>query len=249
MRALTRVRRRRKPTYYITWFIIFFFFISVSTTILLTLPLWRIKKVLVQGTSIIPSQRVVNTARIPLEENIFFIDLKEPIKRLSLIPQISLVEIHRKLPDIILIKIFERKPIAVVLLGRESFVIDRDGIILKKEGNPAFQDITIPNISDLPVIRLKGQKLTAEHSMAIGSVIEGLTKFLEPKTLQIDLSQVSGIVLLVDDILKVKLGDVENLSKKIAVLGTLLSQPHLKWEDIEYIDIRVVTAPVIKFKE
>jgi len=256
---MTKIRRPRPIPWYIIWFIIFLFFTASVLSLFFSIPLFRIKYIQVEGTRILSSQKIKEKIDIKIGENIIFADYSEVKALFSGITQIKDYGIYRKFPNTIVIKILERKPAAVLISQGESMVVDLEGYILKvASGLPRSKTeklVQIENISELPVIRGftknmigKDVMLPATTSRMIMDSIGSLEKFLEPSSLQLELKGEDGVILLVQDILKVKLGDRRRIKEKIVVLKSLLPAIQGKWDDIEYVDIRYPESPVIVYK-
>ncbi|MCX5727054.1 MAG: cell division protein FtsQ/DivIB, partial [Candidatus Saganbacteria bacterium] len=115
-------------------------------------------------------------------------------------------------------------------------------------------DADVGDISAFPVIRgikkemVKDENLDRDIAGSIGGALTKLEVFLKPSSLQLDFADPGDISLLVEDMLRVKLGDMEKLPSKIDVLEALLPQVEGKWNDVSYIDIRYINNPVIKMR-
>ena len=253
------MRKRARPLrWYIIWYLILFFLLAAVFSVILTLPFWQIKSAIVIGAEILSPKIVEEITKVPIGENIFFADLNGSIQRLKEIKQIKDFGIFRSLPSTLVIKIIERKPLAVVQIGKESAIIDEEGVILKKtsgKGVGKFNvDADVGDISAFPVVKgikkemVKDESLDGDIAGSIGGAITKLEAFLKPSSLQLDFSDPGDISLLVEDMLRVKLGDTEKLPSKIDVLEALLPQVEGKWNDVEYIDIRYINNPVIKMR-
>jgi cell division septal protein FtsQ len=69
-----------------------------------------------------------------------------------------------------------------------------------------------------------------------------------PSKLQVNISDLQEIDLLADDTLRVRIGDANNLDKKIKLFETIFSRIKDKKDKIEYIDLRFPLFPVVKYK-
>jgi cell division protein FtsQ len=236
------------------WALVFFFAVASLLTILLTLPVWRINQVEVFGATMVSERYIKERAAIPLGDNLFFLNLKKPTASLAQVWQFADCKIKKRLPATIRIEVVERVPFAVVVISNEAHVIDKEGFILKIEGNAAYDFVAILNTSNLPVVsglsrtQLEGHKLNAEIAGAIGLSISRCAQFLAAPRLQLDLSDLSAVCILIDDVLNVKIGSFENLKEKMDVLETILQDVRGRWNQIKYIDVRCPKNPVVNFK-
>ena len=90
--------------------------------------------------------QVMEVAGSDIGRNIFFVPLDERRKQLEQIPWVESASVMRLLPNRITVSIAERTPVAFVLLGSRSSLIDANGVIM---GPPAGRQ----NAYRFPVIR------------------------------------------------------------------------------------------------
>jgi cell division protein FtsQ len=219
---------------------------------LLSLPIWDIQNVEVQGTKILSADEIKSLAGIPLTGNLFFSNLKQAHINLKKISAIKEFHIRRIPPGSIIIYITERKPISIIIYKNTSSIIDQDGFVLNKNPNLS---LNISNLADLPVISGissmemdQGGMINPKVAMLISNIITDLASTLGSKRIQLDIGNFEKIKFMLDDILLVFLGTDENISQKMAVFKKLLPIVENKWAQVEYIDIRFPQNPVIKYK-
>ena len=97
----------------------------------------------VEGENKLSYKQAIKQAQINEGMNIFSINLSTIRKNLLAHPWISEAEVRRELPNVINIKIYEHKPLAVIDLGRK-FLINNHGEIFKEK--------TVSDPDNLPVI-------------------------------------------------------------------------------------------------
>jgi len=218
----------------------------------LNLPIWAIREVAVSGAKILSADEVKALSGIPLNENLFFANFSRAQDNLRKIGAIKNFKIRRFPPATVIIEINERVPMAAVIFPDQSIIIDSDGYIINQNPNLT---LNIPNMIDLPIIAgvdqnelLKNNQIDQKTVATISSIIQRLSRFTELKKLQFNLGGLEEMDLLLDDILKVKLGDVEELETKMKTFEKLIARVSGKWSQIEYIDVRYPNEPVIKFK-
>ncbi|MBI5078672.1 FtsQ-type POTRA domain-containing protein [Candidatus Saganbacteria bacterium] len=218
----------------------------------LSLPIWRIQEVAVDGTKMLSADEVRAVCGIPLSENLFLSSFSRASDNLKKISAVKNFRLYRIPPAAVLIKIVERKPIAVVVLEGESAVVDDDGFILNRNPNLT---LNIPNMTDLPVISgvgteevISGERLTPKASRIVAGIILKLSNLVGSRRIKLEMGSFENISLLLDDILRLKLGREEELERKMQVFGKLLSAIAGKWDQVEYVDVRYPDNPVIKFK-
>jgi len=242
--------KRRKNSWYIIWFLILFFSLASFTALIISLPVWQIQKIEVQGVRLLSGEEINRLAKIPLGENIFLVRFGRARLNLEQIPVIKRVDFLRRLPDTLIINIMERKESAVIVLGGESLLIDEEGVILNR--SPVY--IKFPDISGLPVIYglktewIEGYRLRGETGEEMIALLRELKNFISPAKLQIDVSNPEEMNLRVDDTLQVKLGAVRQIAEKIRAFEILFNEVKDRKLNIEYIDVCYPQFPVIRFK-
>src|SRR5207302_529088 len=91
---------------------------------------FRVHSVHVQGNALLSQAEIADAARVS-GVNIFWVDRSDVAKRLAALPLVQHVEISATLPDTIDLRIVERQPAAFWTSGDQSYLVDREGVILK----------------------------------------------------------------------------------------------------------------------
>jgi cell division septal protein FtsQ len=94
-------------------------------------PLFRIREIGVEGCGRIPQETLLSLTRLEGMPNLFTLRIKEVAKRVESHPWIEEVKISKVFPDKLLIRIEERKPIAILQL-EELYYIDAKGVIFSR---------------------------------------------------------------------------------------------------------------------
>lgn len=108
-------------------------------------------------------------ANIDKGVNLFDLDIESMRESLESGPLIKSVEIQRKLPDTLVVRVNERIPLARIAHGKSKFYfsIDRDGHVLGLAG---------PKLKNMPIIRGHGDKgLTPGDALNDGGAIDALS--------------------------------------------------------------------------
>ncbi len=250
-------KRRRRLSWYLIWFTIFFFFVAAVFSLILSLPLWKIRTVSVIDSAIVSKAYVDKLSSYLIGENLFLADYSKLRDGLKKIYQLKDFGIWRSPPSTVIVKLVERKPFCVVIISGTSAVIDDEGFFLLAQGGKAvrgdFSFIVIENTADLPAVRgidagkVLPNKLAPDISEAIKVAVKRLSRFFTPSNLQFEMKKNGDLNLLIEDVLKVYFGSTENIEKKVGVLESLLPVLKGKWDNIKYIDIRVADDPVVRF--
>jgi len=101
-----------------------------GSRLLLTPPLW-VEKIEVRECQRMDRQQILDAASIPPQAPILKLDLKEIAQRVESLPWVRSCEVRRILPDKLSLRIVERRPAALIHIGRLWYV-DEDGTPFKE---------------------------------------------------------------------------------------------------------------------
>ncbi|MDD4178454.1 MAG: FtsQ-type POTRA domain-containing protein [Candidatus Margulisbacteria bacterium] len=252
MKARTKTRKKRSPRFRFFLSLVFGFLFCICLYYFLSLPIWEITEVAVNGTNMLSANEIKNLSGIPLGENLFFTSFARTRNNLRRITAIERFHLYRLPPGTVIVSITERKPIAVVLLAGKSAVVDKNGYILNRNSNLS---LNVPNMTDLPVVAGLGsreviddEKIDPKASHLIADIIIELSNLLGSKHISLETGGFEKISFLLDDLLRIKVGRDENIPRKMEVFKALLAKVSDNWSKVEYIDVRYPNNPVIKFK-
>lgn len=218
---------------------------------ILSLPIWQIKEVVVNGTQMLSPDQVKALAAIPLSENLFYANFSRARDNLGKIHAIKEVKFYRIPPATVLISVKERKPIAMAVFPSKSVIIDEEGFILNP--NPNIK-LYIPDLAKLPVISgmsaeaLRSVRVDEKVAEVVAHIVAKLSPFLEADRMRVELGGMKNASLILDDLLRVKVGDTDKIRTKMEILIALLPEVNGKWPQVEYIDLRYPDNPVIKLR-
>ncbi len=244
-------RKKTRRAYWL-WFVFLFLLIIGGGFYIATLPIWSIQEVVVNGAKMLAPNEIRALAAIPVSENLFFADLARSRNNLSKITAIKSFRFYRMPPATVLINIREREPLATVVFPHRAMVIDAEGYIIDRNKNLA---LNIPGRADLPVVSgiseeriIKKDHLDPGVSQIITEIILKLSPYLEGRRMQLAMGGLANVSFLLDDLLMVRLGEAENISRKMEVFEALLPVVSGKWDQVAYIDVRWPDNPVIRYK-
>lgn len=219
----------------------------------LSLPIWKIREVVVNGAAMLSADEIKALAGVPLSENLFFTSFSRAKSNLSKIPAIKDFKLYRIPPATVLISITEREPVAAIVFPERSVIIDEDGYVLNRNPNLS---LNISNMADLPVISGMNEKevlgslrIDEEAARIVDDIIVKFSRFLDARKMQLELEDLENVSFLLDDLLRVKIGGTQEIKRKMSIFETLFSEVVAdKWHEVEYIDVRFPDNPAIKYK-
>jgi len=172
-------------------------------------PDYRLQAINVQTDGTLQREQILQVADIHEGENVFRVNLAEVHDRLQEMPQVDEVQIVRKLPAELDIKILERKPIAWISRDKDvsdpfasdaAFLVDARGVLMKeKKLLPEY--LGLPLISGCAGETLEPGKTveSVEANAALELLRQSSGSFMQTRfqVRQIDVSK--GYCLLVTD--------------------------------------------------
>ena len=132
-------------------------------------PDYRLSTIEIQTDGTLPREQILQTAQLREGENIFRVNLELVRDALQQLPQIDDVQVVRKLPGEIDIKIIERRPVAWITGEKEisdpfaseaAFLVDARGVLMKEKK-------LLPEYLGLPLIAG-----CSSESLEAGKIVE-----------------------------------------------------------------------------
>jgi len=105
---------------------------------------FNIKNIIIENNLLIKEEEVINKLEKVYNKNILFInsrDIKEPLKKINFLRKI---EVKKKYPDTIIIKVFETKPVALLIKDKIKYLIDSSSNLILQ--NDYRERHTLPNV-------------------------------------------------------------------------------------------------------
>lgn len=210
----------------------------------------NIKEVIIKGNDCLREDEIFYKSGIQLGENIFKLDLQKSKDSLIREPRIKEVEIKRVIPNKIIISLIERKPAAIVHIGKEYFTSSKEGLVLSKIDRPK-EEFALPLVLGLEIGEIKIGEIidkpefrTALESINSAEVI--LPKiFCRVEILSLD----DFMIYNKDDTLKIRVNGPEVIINKENLLREALVKIEREKLLVEYIDIRFKDSLVIKLEK
>jgi cell division protein FtsQ len=237
-----RERRRRQQItlavvvlVVILFFFLFLFFIRSSA--------FEIKKekISISGIKNVKKAEVLKALNLPEGATIFTISTRELGKRILQNPWVESVKVGRKFPNGLVIKITERKPLALIAFDDSTFLVDEEGFIIQAVSEDKAPQL--PIIHDLDVKPTKpGERIKNNTLDNVLKILSSLPKSIYKKIKVISAPKVERITLYTDAGLEILFGSSKEIEKKVKVLSEILK----KEEKLIFVDLRAPENPVVK---
>lgn len=220
-----KVKRKKKK------FVLFVMLLCcvISFIIIFKTDFFCIKSIEVSGNVLLSQEDIIHVSGITLGNQIYKEKIKDVEIGLTQHPYIKSVEVKRKLPDKILIKIEERTEAAAIPFMGAYVFIDENGMILKSEadsgGLKIIQGLEFDHFMEGELLEVKEPK-KLRKALEIIKYIDGF----EIPIKNIDVSQSKNYVIRLTDTLICRVGEGNNIDYKLRVLDKILLD--LKSKDI-----------------
>ncbi len=209
-------------------------------------PRYQITEIQVYNQNLFSKQEVV--AMSGLSPGMFWFDFSvaKAANEIERNPNIKRAQVERSLPNKVVLKVVERRPVALLKGKRQDFLLDEEGVVL-----PMRFDVsgTLPLFLGLN-IREDNVGKTLENQQ-----VQNALNFLEAtwdsnlsldlEVVKIDLSHKNRLDVLTQEGLKVWVGDGDYF-QKLERLGRVVADLQKKGESADLIDLRfkdVVVKP------
>lgn len=205
--------------------VLFFFLISAALFFIIDSNLFAIKNVMVENNSIFSEEEIVEMSGVILGTNTFKIKLKDISQRIRVNPYIKNVEIRRRLPNKLIIKVEERVEVACITFLDHCIILDGEGYVLKTVSeNPNLTVIEGFEIEDFTI----GKKLEIKSQALL---IDALDVIMNMKDNNLFFKKIVVIndeaIVYITDRLTCR-ADFKVLNNKMKTLGSIVYDLHKK---------------------
>ncbi len=194
---------------------------------------FSIKEVNLHGRVNANSELILNLINTKENSPIFAFDTKSSSRFIKEISWVKDVKIRRKLPNTIDIYIKEKKPVAIWQLGKNKFVIDKDGNKLTAKNLDKFSDL--PHVVGKDAA--KSAKYIIDTVKAEPEIYKQIQSFININNRRWDIK-------LKNDV-KVKLPK-QDVELALAILAKMQKKENILSKRIKYIDMRQQDRIILK---
>ena len=226
-RMRRRFARRQWSRRWLTWRYVLAFFVllaGVAATVWLVLfsTVLAVRAVTVTGTDVLTEQEVKQAADVPVGEQLARLDIGAMRARVKALAPVETVDVSRRWPDRVEIRIVEREVVAVADLGGRWRGMDADGVVFRDYARPPDG---IPRVSVLPTADRDALREAAE-------VVSSLPADLADRVDHVEVETVDKIALVLRDERRVEWGSAEESAEKASVLAALLEAREARVYDV-----------------
>lgn len=220
------------------FFKLFLFIILIGGAIIfaMTSPIFNIKEIKVTNNTHVPSDTIISLSEIKIDENIFKFYKRDASNNIKGNAYIENVDIERKIPNTVEIKVEERIPkYSVDIMGKFMYINSQGYFLELSEDNKnltIIHGITTEEEKVIPGYRLNNEDLTRlEEVMKIMSSAN--ENGLEGKVTSVDISNKNDYTIYLEEKKKkIHIGNTANLSNKMLYVLAIMEQEEGKEGDI-----------------
>ena len=237
---------RRKPNYTFLFLVFVVAFLVAGTAAFsLTTPNLLVEEINVHGVDLCSRAAVEAAAQVALGQNIILLRKSPIIAQIESISEVDHVKMGRAYPDRAWVRIWERKPDAVLNCDGRLFLVQKNGLVFH-ESDCASQGITLICAANSGKIKV-GQKVCSTDVRHALKVMEQLRReHLTAAKISVDPE--GDICLNMGSDFYVKLGQPEEIPRKVSLLQRVLSWEPMIAQKALYLDFSCPSAPVWKPK-
>lgn len=219
-RSRRRFVRRRWLRRWLAWRYVVASVLTVSLVVGAIWLVWfssvlTVKKVDVQGESLLTQQQVLAAADVPLGGHLAQLDLASIRSRVGALAPVKSVDVSRQWPNGVLITVVERTPVAVVELGGVYRAMDASGVLFRTYPRPPVGMPKVVSSADT------GSATLGEAATVVASLPRGLATRVDHVSVQgpdeISLVMIHGATVI--------WGSADQSGLKAQVLAALLPHP------------------------
>jgi hypothetical protein len=218
---------------------------------------FQVHSVRIQG-NVLLSQAEVESVAAVTGANIFWVDRGQVVARLLDLPVVQRAEIRVALPDTVEIFIVERQPAAFWVSGDWSYLVDREGVILKavdaetQQARACAGQPCDPRLAPLPTVaQLDAQPLTpGDHVDASALVASARLATLLPgvgvEPLAFEWNHDSDLEVPTREGWRARFDDAGNVDQQVAALQAIRDQLTRTRATAQLIDLRFGDRPYFR---
>ena len=171
--------------------------------------LLTVREVRVLGTTTVSADQVRTAADVPVRVPLARVDVDGIASRVETIPRVKSVEVRRGWPDVLVLVVTERTPLAVTKAGTSLTYLDDSGA--------RFGSLTVAP-RGMPLV-VASDDVAQQAAL---DVVGALPKALRDTTTTVTAKTRDDVVLTLADGVTVRWGSAEQSDRKAAVLAALL---------------------------
>jgi cell division septal protein FtsQ len=190
--------------------------------------------------------------------NVFWVDRADVAQRLRSMPLVQTAEVEAFLPDRVEVRIVERQPVAFWISGDQSYLVDREGVILKVVDAEAQQARACagqpcdPRLAVLPTVaQLDGQPLNAgdridASALATSARLAAELPSLGVQPLAFEWSREAGLEVPTSEGIRVRFDGSRDFDQQVRAVVAIRDHLARSRQPASLIDVRFGDRPYFR---
>ncbi|HOJ77439.1 MAG TPA: FtsQ-type POTRA domain-containing protein [Bacillota bacterium] len=219
-------------------------FLIILVIVILNSSFFDVQEIIVTNNNTLSQEEIIMFSGIRRGQSTYRINKEQITELLKENPLIGNAEVSVKFPNKLIINVIERTPRCLIPYRGNYLVVATDKVVIRAV--PNRDSIKLPLVIGLnPEEPLLGLPITGNKIDEVIAILNLLDKKLYSLLLQIDIENYLMYIKnqATAEIIKVELGNMQEIGRKITNLRSILAQMNL--EAIQTIDIRKPHLPTI----
>jgi cell division protein FtsQ len=179
---------------------------------------------------------------VPAQASMLFYPVNHVTEQVQRCFRVKDVTVDRVSPHELLVTVTARQPFAALREGRTCTILSRDGICLYRQKAPPPKFPVLIGMTSTP--STLGAQVDPERMQWALEILAGATKVGLQDGLQADLSQVHHITVTTSNGVQAVLGNVNHLSRKMAIVGRVAEQLRSEGKQPKRVDVSTPETPI-----
>jgi hypothetical protein len=218
---------------------------------------FRVHSVTVQGNVLLSRAEVESAAAIT-GVNVFWVDRAQVAARLRTLTLVQRAEVSATLPDTVEISIVERQPAAFWVSGERSYLVDREGVILKavdadtQQARACAGQPCDPRLAPMPIVaQLDDRPLTAgsrvdASALAASARLATLLPSVGVEPLGFEWSRDAGLEVPTRDGWRARFNEAGSVDQQVGALRSIRDELARTRSPVALIDVRFGNRPYVR---
>jgi hypothetical protein len=207
---------------------------------------FQVRRVRVQGASLL-SQADVEQAVSVIGANVFWVDHAAAEARLLSLPLVLRAEVTPVVPDTVNVRIVERQPAAFWVSGDRTYVVDKDGVVLRPLGEDegVLAEQPMPTVAEVDGRSLNPGELVDAGALATWARLGALLPSVGVKPVSAQWSPALGLEVQTQEGWRARFDSAggENLERQVDSLRVIRDYLAHTKTPAEVIDVRFGDRP------
>lgn len=200
----------------------------------------KLEKVTISGNKVLKDEEILKTLSLKPGTSIFALSVRNLALKLEENPWVKEVNISRRLPDGLSVKVVERRPLALLEANETGYLIDEEAFVIAQV-DP--EKVNLPSLHDIPIKSLKvGLIIDSEPLQAGLKVLSSMPQSLYKKIKLVSVPGGENITFYTDEGVEILFGRPEEIERKFEIIEKLLRTE----KNVLMVDVRVPSNPVTK---